>query len=243
MAGGKMQCCGSPLFLSRSYGVGFTLTVVGSGENAEDLRRLVHSRVNGACLVNEAATETIFRIPIEEKSKIPELVRALESEQSRLGITSFEVGSTTLEEVFLEVAREAHSTREEMHTNRSRPEWQNFLSAGKGSGDKATSPAPIWTQFLLMFKMNWSNIKHRTGKKYEFGIPLKIGKLPNPRSILSYLSENVLQGLLCCFVGQVRALHCLLRLALERRSGVSQISFPWPLSKILASLQQATVTP
>jgi hypothetical protein len=177
MAGGKMQCCGSPLFLSRSYGVGFTLTVLGSGSNSEDIGTLVRSCVDGAHLINEAGAETIFRIPMAEKSKIPSLIRALESKKNRLGITSFEVGGTTLEEVFMEVERRA----EGMGAIWSSSKRDNFLTAEEGNADKTTSSAPIWTQFFLMFKLRLANIRHRPGKMYEFGVPLLFCRLTEPR--------------------------------------------------------------
>ncbi|KAF1792011.1 P-loop containing nucleoside triphosphate hydrolase [Phytophthora cactorum] len=55
-------------------------------------------------IASDVGTELTFQLPFEASAGFPELFRELESHQAELGILSFAISVTTLEEIFLKVA-------------------------------------------------------------------------------------------------------------------------------------------
>lgn len=54
-------------------------------------------------MLSNAGAEVIFRIPRDSFEDLPQLLTAIDSKKDQLGITSYGVGQSTLEEVFLEL--------------------------------------------------------------------------------------------------------------------------------------------
>lgn len=163
MAQGKMQCSGSPLFLSRSYGIGYTLTVsrtISSTETQRDsLCRLVLDKVKGSTLLSQAAVETMFRLPFDEKMMLSTLFRSLDSSKDECGISTYSISSTTLDEVFLEVVHEAELNNcSEVVSNDDQHLLALSSTSGKLEGDGApTHGISLWRQMLLMCQLRlWS---------------------------------------------------------------------------------------
>ncbi|XP_059428864.1 ABC transporter A family member 1 isoform X1 [Corylus avellana] len=119
MANGSLRCCGSSLFLKHQYGVGYTLTLVKSAPTAPVASDIVHRHIPSATCVSEVGTEISFKLPLASSSSFESMFREIESCMSRsvgnsetsgcedkdyLGIESYGISVTTLEEVFLRVA-------------------------------------------------------------------------------------------------------------------------------------------
>ncbi|KAI9080732.1 hypothetical protein K1719_037245 [Acacia pycnantha] len=119
MANGSLKCCGSSLFLKHHYGVGYTLTLVKSAPTASVASDIVKRHVPSATCVSEVGTEISFRLPLLSSSAFENMFREIESclrksvsslestdhdGKESLGIESYGISVTTLEEVFLRVA-------------------------------------------------------------------------------------------------------------------------------------------
>ncbi|KAL2320738.1 hypothetical protein Fmac_029707 [Flemingia macrophylla] len=119
MANGSLKCCGSSLFLKHHYGVGYTLTLVKSAPTASIAGDIVYRHVPSATCVSEVGTEISFRLPMASSSAFERMFREIEGymkkpvsnlelsgngENNCLGIESYGISVTTLEEVFLRVA-------------------------------------------------------------------------------------------------------------------------------------------
>ncbi|CAL5423286.1 unnamed protein product [Camellia sinensis] len=119
MANGSLKCCGSSLFLKREYGVGYTLTLVKTAPSTSVAADIVYRHIPSATCVSEVGTEISFKLPLASSSSFESMFREiegcmtrsgpnLESEGSEhnhsLGIESYGISVTTLEEVFLRVA-------------------------------------------------------------------------------------------------------------------------------------------
>ncbi|KAJ4969915.1 hypothetical protein NE237_003014 [Protea cynaroides] len=118
MANGSLRCCGSSLFLKHMYGVGYTLTLVKSAPSASVAADIVHRHVPSATRLSDVGTEISFRLPLASSSSFESMFREIEScmgrsiklsatsanEVCHLGIESYGISVTTLEEVFLRVA-------------------------------------------------------------------------------------------------------------------------------------------
>uniref|UniRef100_K3WG92 ABC transporter domain-containing protein n=1 Tax=Globisporangium ultimum (strain ATCC 200006 / CBS 805.95 / DAOM BR144) TaxID=431595 RepID=K3WG92_GLOUD len=117
MADGKLKCVGSSLFLKNRFGVGYRLSFVqaqkashstpteskGCG-SAQSLHSLIRQHVPKAKVDTDIGTELTFQLPFESSSSFPALFEEIESKQQDLGVLSFAISVTTLEEIFLRVA-------------------------------------------------------------------------------------------------------------------------------------------
>nr|AMP82925.1 ABC transporter A family member 1 [Catalpa bungei] len=119
MANGSLKCCGSSFFLKQQYGVGYTLTLVKSTPTASAAADIVYSHIPSATCVSEVGNEISFKLPLASSSSFESMFREIESCMQRsnpsfgtpdhgenifLGIESYGISVTTLEEVFLRVA-------------------------------------------------------------------------------------------------------------------------------------------
>ncbi|GMS87757.1 hypothetical protein PENTCL1PPCAC_9932 [Pristionchus entomophagus] len=109
MAHGQLQCCGSGMFLKKHYGAGYHLTIVYDNHMAktigtaiEQTRKLMATHTD-VILQSVVGQEATFLLEADARSVFPRLFGDLESAQTHLGIRSFGVSVTTMEEVFLKV--------------------------------------------------------------------------------------------------------------------------------------------
>uniref|UniRef100_A0A0G4HPX1 ABC transporter domain-containing protein n=1 Tax=Chromera velia CCMP2878 TaxID=1169474 RepID=A0A0G4HPX1_9ALVE len=126
MAGGKVKCCGSSLFLKSKYGVGYTFTCSKSVQGMEDKTQEVIKRfVPQAELLASVAAEISFRLPFSATDGLPDLLELLEKEGPTHGVRSFALSVTTLEEVFLKVG--AHEDNGDVGQIRERSDSHAIL--------------------------------------------------------------------------------------------------------------------
>uniref|UniRef100_A0A914E3J7 ABC transporter domain-containing protein n=1 Tax=Acrobeloides nanus TaxID=290746 RepID=A0A914E3J7_9BILA len=110
MAHGQLQCCGSSMFLKNIYGAGYHLTVVYKRDRFEALQTcyqetlaLLRHFCSDAETHSTVGSEATFLLANVHRPKFPEMFQHLEANQPRIGIESFGVSITTMEEVFLKV--------------------------------------------------------------------------------------------------------------------------------------------
>lgn len=142
MAEGQLRCLGSSLFLKKTYGVGYQLTIekrpkdfqaTSPGNNGvannltgmddqdaidDKLKGIVLAAVPDGSLLSNVGTEMSFQLPLRASSNFTSIFDALDTEVDSGEIITYGVGITTLDEVFLMVAR-GEST-----------EKQDFASSG-----------------------------------------------------------------------------------------------------------------
>lgn len=102
MAGGKLQCYGSPMFLKKRYGAGYHLTVgkQSASVGTDPITKLVQHHIPSAKLESSVGVEVTYSLPSDESSQFEPLLAEIESNQS-LGIENYGISVTTMEEVFL----------------------------------------------------------------------------------------------------------------------------------------------
>eukprot|EP00980_Cylindrotheca_fusiformis_P009501 scaffold2077_cov119-Cylindrotheca_fusiformis.AAC.4 len=114
MSGGQLRCLGSSLFLKKEYGVGYLLTIekppaAASEANEDDLDKklmdIVLGSVPKADVLSNVGTEISFQLPLSSASSFVPVFKALDEEVDAGSIITYGVGITTLDEVFLLVAR------------------------------------------------------------------------------------------------------------------------------------------
>lgn len=131
MASGQLRCAGSSLFLKKHYGVGYQLTIeknpksIGSSNHASNddnvddtLREIVHSVVKEAKLLSNVGTEMSFQLPLGAASSFTTMFEALDAEVGNESIVTYGVSITTLDEVFLLVARGDSGEKTELKSSK-----------------------------------------------------------------------------------------------------------------------------
>ncbi|XP_045164403.2 phospholipid-transporting ATPase ABCA3-like isoform X2 [Mercenaria mercenaria] len=104
MADGVVKCCGTSMFLKKLYGAGYHMVVVKSKTcDVNRLTALVQSHIPTAFVESQISAEVSYLLPFSESSKFEKLFTEIESQISNLGVNSFGVSATTMEEVFLKV--------------------------------------------------------------------------------------------------------------------------------------------
>ncbi|XP_019733077.1 ATP-binding cassette sub-family A member 1 isoform X2 [Hippocampus comes] len=133
IAHGRMRCCGSSLFLKKRFGTGYYLTLVKererpsrrggahdhaaigsrtySGVHPADLTalgQLVHHHVPRALFLERIGQELTYVLPYDgaHDGTFARLFQDLDLALADLGLTSYGISDTTLEEIFLKVAED-----------------------------------------------------------------------------------------------------------------------------------------
>ena len=116
LGGGKLKCVGSSLFLKKEYGVGYQLVLEKSlsGESPSERAKkemeivdLVNDHVSKSSILSNVGTEISFQLPLTSAPKFPSMLRKIEEmmEGKNSFVRNYGVSITTLEEVFLIIAR------------------------------------------------------------------------------------------------------------------------------------------
>ncbi|CAG9326092.1 unnamed protein product [Blepharisma stoltei] len=110
MSHGSLRCLGSSLFLKKRYGVGYYLTIVkevgiASKSHTQKVTDFIQSYIPDATAMSDVHAEISFQIPSSSSDKFTTFFADLDANLKDLQLRSYGVSVTTLEEVFLRVAR------------------------------------------------------------------------------------------------------------------------------------------
>ncbi|EGD78617.1 hypothetical protein PTSG_11760 [Salpingoeca rosetta] len=152
---GRVQCVGSSLFLKSRYGVGYHLHVAKDASfDHTAVTELVSTHVQSVVPESSqsSTTEVSYALPHAETRNFGPLFQSLSQQRQALGLRSFGVSMTTLEEVFVRLQRiedermaEEEQWKEEEESLALAHHQHHESSAGGGSGivggllDKARS--------------------------------------------------------------------------------------------------------
>ena len=109
MARGALQCTGSPLWLKERFGIGYSVVVSRSAQDASTvgshhISDIIRRIVPDARQLPSAAGEVAFRLAHASSATLPSLFRELDARRDELGISACGVSASTLEEVFVILA-------------------------------------------------------------------------------------------------------------------------------------------
>ena len=102
------RCCGSSLFLKRFYGVGYNMTLEKKDVNtfkSSLVSALVAEHIPEAKMITDVGAELTFQLPFTSSHKFQDMFEVIDEQQTGLGVESYGVSVTTLEEVFIKTAR------------------------------------------------------------------------------------------------------------------------------------------
>ena len=133
LAHGKLQCCGSSLFLKRAYEASYVLSLEvdrARSAPAEKLLAIVRKHVAKARLADDVGQEVSITLPASSTAAFGPLLRDLQAKSAELGVLSSGMSATTLEDVFLKVAEAAEYAEDE------RPSGDAGASGAVADGDQ-----------------------------------------------------------------------------------------------------------
>ncbi|CAG5124848.1 unnamed protein product, partial [Candidula unifasciata] len=126
--GGRLCCCGSSLFLKNKFGVGYHLTmVVEPNCNVGTVTCLLRSVIPNVKLTRSHGKEISYTVPLQDVSKFSVLFNNLDRVAESLGIVSYGVYMTTLEEVFFKLEGDESVDNEKKSSEAINP---GFLANG-----------------------------------------------------------------------------------------------------------------
>ncbi|KAL4240689.1 ATP-binding cassette sub- A member 3 [Mactra antiquata] len=104
MADGVIKCCGTSLFLKNKYGAGYHLTMVKKSQcDISKITTLIQQYIPDSIVQSNVASELSYVLPHEMSQCFAELFSEIDEKIEELGIESYNVSTTTMEEVFLRV--------------------------------------------------------------------------------------------------------------------------------------------
>ncbi|XP_066546484.1 phospholipid-transporting ATPase ABCA3 [Amia ocellicauda] len=171
MAGGELQCCGSPLFLKNKYGAGYHMVIVKDSLcNVSEITRLVKMYVPNATLESSAGAELSYILPKESTRRFELLFAELEINREKLGIASYGASVTTMEEVFLRVGKLVDSSLDIQAVQLPALQYQHERRSHDWSTDDASSISGMtdvtdFTDSGTLISEDCSSIKLNTGAR------------------------------------------------------------------------------
>ena len=112
MVNGEIICLGSSLFLKNRFGVGYNLTMVKqSKDSTSRISAYLHKNLGPEVkMLSEVSNEVAYQIPSNLSGKFKEFFEEFDKDLEKIGVRSYGISITTLEEVFLRVGEEEGST-------------------------------------------------------------------------------------------------------------------------------------
>lgn len=166
MGEGRLITCGSSLFLKEKFGCGYDLTVVGKHQNVNfgAMKEVIRARVPHGKEVGVIGMELKFQLPVEDSVHFQELFKEFEDRKDELGIQTFGVSLTTLEEVFLKVAQLGdHSLKEMASMKLGRSETKKIENVhDKELSELRVKGSVFWMHFWALIKKRFIYFKKDT---------------------------------------------------------------------------------
>ncbi|KAI6654313.1 ATP-binding cassette sub-family A member 3-like [Oopsacas minuta] len=102
---GVLKTCGSSLFLKNKFGLGYHLTIVKSPTfDGPRIKQILGNFLPNAYLKDDIGSEISYIIPSHDTSKFAQLFQVFENSSTELGIESYGISHTSMEDVFRTVS-------------------------------------------------------------------------------------------------------------------------------------------
>ncbi len=108
MVQGKLICCGSSMFLKKRYGIGYNLSIIknSSAVDSAPIIGFVKSKIDNVETGLVANEEIELRLPFGESAKFKGMFEEVDKQSQQLGVKSYGISVTTLEDVFIRVGEQ-----------------------------------------------------------------------------------------------------------------------------------------
>ena len=105
MGRGRVKCFGTPFFLKKRFGHGYTLHIMKGDQfnNIERCTEIISGQVPGSTMIQDNDSEATYRLDNDQSEKFPDMFLDLEKEKKELDIVNFGLDLTTMDDVFLKI--------------------------------------------------------------------------------------------------------------------------------------------
>ena len=165
MAKGKLQVCGSSLFLKSRFGLGYCLTIVQDvqkGVLASNTDGIVgvldqHLGRSGYTVTSKEGAELSLKLPLDAVSVFPALFDQLDASKTDFNIGAYGISMTTLEEVFLKLSNEEEHSEQPHNEIEGKPADPETPPAGTVESQlpAVLQPASLIMQMKVMLTKRW----------------------------------------------------------------------------------------
>ena len=101
-----MFTCGTSHYLKHKFGVGYNLTIVKKPDcNEKRLEETIFAHIPSASLLTNVGAEMTYQLPFNTSDKFVALFSEFDAHLAQLGVQTYGVSVTTMEEVFLNSAK------------------------------------------------------------------------------------------------------------------------------------------
>ncbi|KAJ3435390.1 abc transporter a family member 1-related [Anaeramoeba flamelloides] len=111
IAAGKLRCVGSSLHLKNKFGAGYRITMIIEEGTLNEIKEIIKEKLSNVLFVSESLVTLTIEIPRSNTHDLPEFFEFLDLNKDELFISDYSVSMTTLEEVFLNIAKSAANER------------------------------------------------------------------------------------------------------------------------------------
>ncbi|XP_015665849.1 ATP-binding cassette sub-family A member 5 [Protobothrops mucrosquamatus] len=110
---GMLKCLGSSLFLKTKWGIGYRLSMqIDRYCNTEGTAFLIRQHIPGASLLKETEEQLVYALPYKDTDRFSALFADLDT-HSHLGVISYGLSTSTLEDVFFKLEVEAETDQQD----------------------------------------------------------------------------------------------------------------------------------
>lgn len=110
MSSGALKACGSSYFLKKKFGVGYHLVCAKTSAcRADEVTTLLQRYVPEVRIENDIGTELSYQLADSRAEIFPKMLDDLEHHMTELGLSSYGISMSTLEEVFMSVGTESEA--------------------------------------------------------------------------------------------------------------------------------------
>ncbi|XP_030064363.1 cholesterol transporter ABCA5 [Microcaecilia unicolor] len=170
---GTVKCIGSSLFLKIKWGVGYCLSIhIDKSCSRETVTSVIIRHIPGADLLHEHEQQLVYTLPLKDTAKFSGLFSDLDSHLD-LGVITYGVSMTTLEDAFLKLEAEAEigqadysalaQQRVEERSINSLDEIEQSLLVFPELRSSAAGSAALWKrQFCAVARFHALNVKRES---------------------------------------------------------------------------------
>ncbi|XP_058065569.1 phospholipid-transporting ATPase ABCA3-like [Anopheles bellator] len=162
MADGELKAAGSSFFLKKRFGVGYRLICVkADGCDSGRVTTLLRQHIANLAVDTDIGTELSYVLDDSHTGVFQPLLQDLENHSDSLGITSYGISLTTLEEVFLRVGSDSHTLGKKSPTDGDTEERPNTVYPTNGSTvtlalESGDSDLKLLSGFPLLRNQLWA---------------------------------------------------------------------------------------
>lgn len=176
MANGHLQVAGSSLFLKSKFGIGYHLSITKeAGSQDEVLVQTVKKLIPEAYLEESTHTSLIINLPRGSANKFDQILDELSNRKGELNISSSGIASTTLEEVFVNLASSADVLHERSGEKNGVESDSTPATTDDNSTATSSPTSPLSIEFPIVEPTynTGSQVKALMWKKWKMAIRQK----------------------------------------------------------------------